>query len=81
MDHETRSTKKEVRQASSLDDKVTLHKKAKALEKQRNDKRRRLFEAQDEVDERKDDLIEDIEQRLKQRTEEVTLFTIRWRMA
>lgn len=80
LDREIRSTKKEARQASGLDDKVALHKKAKELEKQRHDKRRRLFEAQDEVDERKDDLIEEIEQRLKQRTEEVTLFTIRWRV-
>ena len=78
LDREIKSTKKEARQASSLDAKVALHKKAKELEKQRNDKRRRLFEAQDEVDERKDGLIEEIEQRLKQRTEDVALFTIRW---
>ena len=37
-----------------------------------------MFETQDEVDEHKDSLIEDIEQRLKQRTEDVALFTIRW---
>src|SRR5262245_40717684 len=73
-----KSTKKEARQASGLDAKVALHKKAKELERQRNDKRRRLFETQDEVDARKDGLIEDIEQRLKQRMEDVALFTIRW---
>jgi hypothetical protein len=39
------------------------------------------FAAQDEVDERQDELIEDIEQRLKQRTEETTLLPIRWRAA
>jgi len=78
LDREIKSTKKEARQASSLDAKVALHKKAKELERQRNDKRRRLFETQDEVDTRKDSLIEDIEQRLKQRTEDVVLFTIRW---
>ena len=50
----------------------------KELERHRNDKRRRLFEAQDQVDARKDGLIEDIEQRLKQRMEDVALFTIRW---
>jgi superfamily II DNA or RNA helicase len=81
LDREIRNTKKEARQASGLEEKIALHKKAKDLEKQRHDKRRRLFEAQDEVDARKDDLIEDIEQRLQQRTEEVTLFTIRWRVA
>ena len=78
LDREIKSTKKEARQASSLDAKVALHKKAKELERQRNDKRRRLFETQDEVDARKDGLIEDIEQRLKQRMEDVALFTIRW---
>ena len=78
LDREIKSTKKEARQASSLDTKIALQKKAKELERQRNDKRRRLFETQDEVDARKDGLIEDIEQRLKQRMEDVTLFTIRW---
>ena len=78
LDREIKSTKKEARQASSLDAKVALHKKANELERQRNDKRRRLFETQDEVDARKDGLIEDIEQRLKQRMEDVALFTIRW---
>ena len=78
LDREIKSTKKEARQASGLDAKVVLHKKAKELERQRNDKRRRLFETQDEVDARKDGLIEDIEQRLKQRMEDVALFTIRW---
>ena len=78
LDREIKSTKKEARQASGLDAKVALHKKAKELERQQNDKRRRLFETQDEVDARKDGLIEDIEQRLKQRMEDVALFTIRW---
>jgi superfamily II DNA or RNA helicase len=78
LDREIKSTKKEARQASSLDAKIALHKKAKELERQRNDKRRRLFETQDEVDTRKDGLIEDIEQRLKQRMEDMALFTIRW---
>ena len=78
LDREIKSTKKEARQASGLDAKVALHKKAKELERQRNDKRRRLFETQDEVDAHKDGLIEDIEQRLKQRMEDVVLFTIRW---
>ena len=78
LDREIRNTKREARQTSGLDAKVALHKKAKELEKQRNDKRRRLFEAQDEVDARKDSLIGEIEQRLKQQIEVMALFTIRW---
>jgi hypothetical protein len=38
----------------------------------------RLFDAQDEVDTRKESLIGEIEARLKQRIEEKEIFTIRW---
>ena len=81
LDREIKSTKKEARQASSLDAKIALHKKAKELERQRNDKRRRLFEMQDEVDARKDTLISEIEKRLRQRITAQSLFSIHWQVA
>ena len=72
--------KKKARQAANLDQKVSLHKKAKELEKKRNDKRRRFFEARDEIDERKESLIEEIEKRLQQTIEEEALFAVRWKI-
>jgi hypothetical protein len=39
-----------------------------------------LYQAQDEVDVRKEKLIEDIEARLKQRPEKNDLFLIRWKI-
>jgi len=39
-----------------------------------------LFQSQDEVDVRKDKLIEDIEARLKQKLERRELFFIRWKI-
>lgn len=60
---------------------AALHRKAKELEKQRTDKRRRLFEAQDEVDSRKEVLITDVEAKLQQQLERQEIFTIRWRIA
>lgn len=39
-----------------------------------------LYQAQDEVDVRKDKLIEDIESRLKQKLERNELFMIRWKI-
>jgi hypothetical protein len=39
-----------------------------------------LYQAQDEVDVRKEKLIEDIEARLQQKLERSDLFLIRWKM-
>jgi hypothetical protein len=50
------------------------------LEAERNHKRRALFDAQDEVDRRKENLITDVEARLRQTVESQALFTIRWRV-
>ncbi len=50
----------------------------KALEAQRNEKRKRLFDAQDDVDRRRGELIEQIEAKLRQETAFEELFTIRW---
>ena len=64
-----------------LEEKIAAQRLVKDLEHQRSEKRRRLFDAQDEVDARKDQLFDEVEQALRQRraTEE-TLFNIRWRI-
>ncbi len=81
LDREIKAARKEARQVADLEAKVALHKQTKELERKRNDKRRKLFDAQDEIDERKDELISQIEARLKRRTEENKLFTIRWHVS
>jgi hypothetical protein len=53
----------------------------KALEAQRNQKRRSLFDAQDEVDRQREKLIATIEGKLKQRESVLLLFPIRWSLA
>lgn len=80
LDKEIKEIKKQARQLADLDSKVAFHKKAKELEKKRNDKRRGLFDAQDEIDTRKETLITDIEARLKQQLNRAEIFTIRWRV-
>ena len=73
---------KEVRRATStaltLEEKLAGQKQIKTLESQRNQKRRSLFEAQDEVDRQRDELIVAIEGKLHQRSNIVKLFTVRW---
>ena len=73
---------KEVRRATStaltLEEKLAGQKQIKALESQRNQKRRSLFEAQDEVDRQRDDLITMIEGKLSQAAHLEQIFVIRW---
>lgn len=73
---------KEVRRSASgaltLEDRLAVQKEVRALESQRNEKRKRLFDAQDDVDRRRGELIEQIEVKLRQQTAFEELFTIRW---
>jgi adenine-specific DNA-methyltransferase len=64
--------------AATLEEKLAGQKQIRALEGQRNDKRRSLFDAQDTVDMQRDELIQKIEGKLSQHVENQTLFTIRW---
>lgn len=73
---------KEVRRATStaltLEEKLAGQKQIKVLESQRNQKRRSLFDAQDEVDRQRDELIAQIEGKLQQQVNSISLFTMRW---
>ena len=80
MDRAIRQHKADARKAASLDAKVTAQRHIKLLETKRNDMRKRLFEAQDSVEERKDDLLNAVETRLRQTVEEKRLFVVRWRV-
>jgi len=78
---EIREAKKVKRLAGDLQSKVAAQKRVNELEQQRNQKKRTLFDAQDQIEERKDSLISDVETRLQQRTSRQNVFTIRWRLA
>lgn len=66
--------------AVTLEQKLDIQKTVKALEKERSTKRRALFEAQDEIDAQRDDIIVNTEARLAQNHTLTTLFMIRWRL-
>ncbi|MDD3772028.1 MAG: hypothetical protein PHC38_05145 [Weeksellaceae bacterium] len=68
------------RKILNLEEKVYAQREIKDKEKKRSELRRNLFLAQDEVDKRKEIIIEDIEARLQQKLETKELFTIRWRL-
>jgi hypothetical protein len=48
------------------------------MEKRRNTLRMNLYQAQDEVDSRKEQLIQEIEARMQQRLSRDELFLLRW---
>lgn len=78
MDRQIKEARRAAGIALTLEDKLFGQKQIKTLESQRNEKRRSLFEAQDKVDQRREELIANIEGKLTQQTSTTTLFTIRW---
>ena len=48
------------------------------IESKRKEKRQSLYEAQDAVDQKKEDLINRVEAMLNQKTEQNQLFTFKW---
>lgn len=80
LDAEIKLKKSEARKILELRIKVALQRDIKELESKRNEKRRRLFDAQDEIDEKKELLLNDIESQLNQNQELFPLFTIKWKL-
>lgn len=81
LDAEIKLRKAEARKLNRLEEKIEAQRMVKDLEKRRSEKRRNLFEAQDEVDAKKDKLFDEVEQALRQKKEsEEILFNIRWRV-
>ncbi|MEK7574100.1 MAG: hypothetical protein AAB514_01040, partial [Patescibacteria group bacterium] len=64
----------------NLEEKLKAQREIKDSEKKRNEMRRKLYEAQDEVEVKKDKLLETIEAQLKQKSKIETLFTISWKI-
>ncbi len=81
LDRQVKEARRAATTALTLEEKLDGQKQIRALEAQRNDKRRSLFDAQDTVDKQREELIAKIEGKLQQRTETVQLFTIRWQLA
>ena len=80
LDIDIKMRKAEARKITNLEEKVKVHREIKDLEKTRNDMRLNLYQAQDDVEAKKEHLIEQIEARLKQDVKTENIFTIRWRV-
>lgn len=78
LDRLIKEARREATTALTLETKLTAQKRIRSLEGTRNEKRRSLFEAQDQVDRQRDELIAAIEGKLTQGAQIQSLFCIRW---
>lgn len=80
LDRLIKETRRTATAALTLEEKLAGQKQIKELEAQRNQKRRSLFDAQDDVDRQRETLIEKIEGKLHQKTSLLSLFSVRWNL-
>lgn len=78
IDRKIKEARRAATLAVSLEEKLAGQKAVKALELERNTKRRSLFDAQDKIDEQRAELISVIEGKLGQNIEVTELFKINW---
>jgi adenine-specific DNA-methyltransferase len=77
-DKQIREVKRAAITALALEEKLEQQKLVRKLEQERNDKRRALFDAQDAIDKRRGDLIDQVEGKLKQTLDQSVVFNIQW---
>jgi hypothetical protein len=80
LDIDIKTMKTNAKKVLNLGEKVKLQREIKDLEKKRNEMRQKLYQAQDDVDVKKESLLERVEAQLKQKTTLTPLFTIRFKI-
>jgi hypothetical protein len=78
---EIKALRREARQAVTLEEQREIQEKIQKLERQQRRQRQEIFKVEDEIMEKRDQLIDQLEKRLAQRTTMETLFRIRWAVA
>ncbi len=73
-----RALKRESRQATSTEEQHDIQVRIREAERDQRRQRQAIFDVEDEIIEKRDALIEALEQRLQQRTDIQRLFAIRW---
>ena len=80
FDRQIKEARKAAVAALTLEEKLAGQKQIKALEAERGKRRRALFDAQDEIDRRREQFIAEIEGKLQQRVFTEPLVSLRWRL-
>ncbi|MDF0672988.1 MAG: SNF2-related protein [Nitrospira sp.] len=80
FDRQIKEARRAAVAALTLEEKLAGQKQIKAIEAERGKRRRALFDAQDEIDSRREQLINEIEGKLQQKASSEHLFAIRWQV-
>ena len=80
FDIDIKTAKTNAKKIISLEEKLKVQREIKDWEKKRNEMRKHLFETQDDVELRKEKLLESVEAKLTQESLLEPLFTIRWKI-
>jgi hypothetical protein len=78
IDLQIKDIRRQAKIAPTLEEKLSWQKQQNELERARNKQRRELFDRQDEVDERREQLIATLESKLNQTNQTEELFVISW---
>jgi adenine-specific DNA-methyltransferase len=78
LDRQIKEARRAASAALTLEEKLAGQKQVKALETQRNAKRRALFDAQDDIERRREQLIAEIEGKLQQQVSREVLVALQW---
>lgn len=81
LDRQIKDVRREASSALTLEEKINCQKRQRELEQTRNRKRREMFDRQDQIDEERGRLIEELETGLRQKIEVDVLFCVAWALA
>jgi hypothetical protein len=80
LDRQIKEARTRSKRAATLADKLQAQKEQRDLERQRDKKRRELFDRQDQIQARRDSLIDELEQQLGQQVTATRLFAVEWEL-
>ena len=80
IDRQIKEVRRTATTAPTLEEKLNWQKQQRELEQKRNKQRRNLFDRQDEVEAKRNELISELEKHLTQKAEVTHLFTVQWRL-
>jgi uncharacterized coiled-coil protein SlyX len=71
---------RQARLSNTIEEQHDLQERIRELEKKKRRQRQQIFDLEDEIAQKRDDLISVLERRMTQKTEIKPLFTISWRV-
>jgi len=75
-----KSLNREARVATTVDEQHKIQDKIRELERKKRKQRQQIFEVEDQIMVKRDNLIDELEKRMTQKTERHHLYTIRWKV-